>query len=287
MKVHPFSAASPELDADTTNELTASIRLHGQLVPILVWRGDVLDGRKRLAICEALGITPKVEVISDDADAARVAVDANVLRTHYTASQRAMFAASIATATPADAVNMRRDRTKRNSASYDGTADVATKPVTIRDAATLLNAHASQVTTAKQLQREAAPEVVDAVRRGQLTLHAAKTIASAVPKEEQARVTAEVVANTHGKRNTPGRIISAAASAPGIRNLPMRNAAAAVERGVNAMLATGEALEPLVKTAVLSADQRESITHTIKQVLALVRRITHTLTVGDQHERQA
>lgn len=41
-------------------ELRASIAAVGPLLPVLMWRGVVLDGRKRDAICSELGLVPRV-----------------------------------------------------------------------------------------------------------------------------------------------------------------------------------------------------------------------------------
>ncbi len=45
-------------------ELRASISAVGQLVPLLIWHGVTIDGRRREPILEALGIAPAVRVLS-------------------------------------------------------------------------------------------------------------------------------------------------------------------------------------------------------------------------------
>ena len=42
-----FPDASPEADA----RLAASIAKYGQRVPVSVWNGEILDGRRRIAAC--------------------------------------------------------------------------------------------------------------------------------------------------------------------------------------------------------------------------------------------
>jgi ParB-like chromosome segregation protein Spo0J len=277
VNIHPYSAASPELDATAMSDLAESIRTQGQLVPVLVWRGEVIDGRKRMAVCDALGIEPRVETLSDDADGARVAVDANVLRTHYTPSQRAMFAAGIANAKRGDIGGGRRQRADEQICS--------SAPVTEQQAADLLHVARTNVTAAKRIQRTAAPEVVDAVRRGDLTLHAAGKIAAEVPAPDQPRVTAEVVAAKKGTRNTPHAIISAVS--PGFRNAPRRDVAASLERGIEAMLATVESLAEVADGVSLTEPQREHLTGTLRHIIRAARTLERTLSHGGSNERSA
>lgn len=298
MNVHPFSAASPDMDTQELQALTESIRAQGQLVPILMWRGAVLDGRKRLSICEALGLPPKLETLGDEADPARVAVDVNVLRTKYTVSQRAMFAARVANATKTDAGRMRsggatvncqllKARTPEGLETDDDSQLKSAAPdvITITQAAEKLGVQQSQVSRAKKLIRTAAPEVVAAVQSGHLTLHAANQINDAVPVERQPEVTAEVLAAKTGTRNTPSKIINAAA--PGLRNTQRRDAVASMDRGFSALLATAESIEPLTVQFTCTSEQKESLTQNITHVIRILKRIERAITHGDTHDRHA
>lgn len=48
----------------TEAELRASISAVGPLLPVLKWLGATIDGRRREAICEDLGVLPAVRVLS-------------------------------------------------------------------------------------------------------------------------------------------------------------------------------------------------------------------------------
>ncbi len=52
-------------------ELRASIAAIGPLLPVLIWENEVLDGRKRQAICEELGLMPRVLQLHSLPDACR------------------------------------------------------------------------------------------------------------------------------------------------------------------------------------------------------------------------
>jgi hypothetical protein len=183
--ISKLSAASPDMDPDELAALEADIRKHGQLVPILLRGLKVIDGRKRLAACRAIGIEPKTMQIGT-ADPVQIARSANLLRTHYTTGQRADYAAELATATKADAAR-RAKRCHKMAAEYESDSQLRVAlPVTVAEAAAVCDVHPATVEKAKRLRRKAAPEVSAAVRAGLLSLHAASQLAATTPKGEQA-----------------------------------------------------------------------------------------------------
>lgn len=193
--VSSVSAASPDMGAQEFAEFVEDIRANGQLVPIWVRGDEVIDGRKRLAACQQLGIEPKVVNLDPGQDAERVSRALNVLRTHYSPSQRAMYAAGRANATKADGHRARVGISTKNDGDAIVTGKQAGREVGVGE---------SYVIAAKKVMRDGAPEVVASVRAGTLTLHAANKIVDALPKEEQPAAVAKVVEASVGKsRHTP------------------------------------------------------------------------------------
>jgi ParB/RepB/Spo0J family partition protein len=93
MKIHPAASLLPALEGDALKELVESIRTRGQLVPIVVHQGRVIDGRNRLHACSVLGIKPKfVEAKLGDRSPEEYVLDANLERRHLNPSQKAMLA---------------------------------------------------------------------------------------------------------------------------------------------------------------------------------------------------
>lgn len=78
----------PGLTATEVDELTASIRTHGVLVPILkAADGSIVAGHHRAAIAERLGVECPAEVLSDDrpdAELRSMAFELNLHRRHLT-----------------------------------------------------------------------------------------------------------------------------------------------------------------------------------------------------------
>lgn len=192
--VSAVSAASPDMDARSFDEFVEDIRANGQLVPIWVRGDEVIDGRKRLAACQQLGIEPKVVNLDPEQDAERISRALNVLRTHYSPSQRAMYAGARANATIRDGRSFHKSSPTKNSGAV----------LTLRQAAAEVGVAQSYVIAAKRVIRDAAPEVTTAVRTGSLTLHAAEQIVAAIPKEDQAAAVVKVVESSRGNsRHTP------------------------------------------------------------------------------------
>lgn len=192
LQVSEISARSPDMSDADFSALIEDIRKNGQLVPIWTRGGEIIDGRKRFAACKELGIEPQTIDLAPDQDAEAISRALNILRTHYTPSQRAMFAAERANATRATGRQRRL------------IGELPDQKTTVAEAARESAINESSVQIAKKIKREAAPEITDAIKSGKLTLHAGEQIMQAVAKPEQAAAVAKVIEANRGKaRNTP------------------------------------------------------------------------------------
>jgi len=66
--IHPAAELPPTLTVEEYESLKASIgdHRHGQLKPIITYKGRIIDGRSRYRICQELGIEPKIEELTGD-----------------------------------------------------------------------------------------------------------------------------------------------------------------------------------------------------------------------------
>jgi hypothetical protein len=94
MKFHPLCSLFPVLSGPDLAALAADIKTHGQREPILLFNGEILDGRNRFKACEIAGVKPRFKKFTGDDPAALVA-SLNLHRRHLTDSQRAMLAAEL------------------------------------------------------------------------------------------------------------------------------------------------------------------------------------------------
>lgn len=90
MKAHRFADIVPMIPRRNVSEMLHDIRHHGLREPIMVFEGDILDGRTRYIACRRAGIEPKTENYSGS-DALLYALEAN--RGRLNQSQTAMVIA--------------------------------------------------------------------------------------------------------------------------------------------------------------------------------------------------
>lgn len=87
--VHESADTFDMLDDSAFEKLKASIDKHGQLVPIVLYDGKILDGRNRAKACDQLGLRPKTTTLEEVESPAVWAYEINENRRHLTASQKA------------------------------------------------------------------------------------------------------------------------------------------------------------------------------------------------------
>lgn len=98
LETHPLAEAFPLIEGKEFEELTASVKKHGLINPIILLDGRIIDGRNRYRACLAAGVEPDfMEFEETDPARQEGLVEAlNVHRRHLTESQRAMIAARFA-----------------------------------------------------------------------------------------------------------------------------------------------------------------------------------------------
>jgi ParB-like nuclease domain len=150
---HPLADIFPLLDEDGLRALAEDIRANGLREPIVLYEGQILDGRCRYRACEIAG------VVADTLDYAGTdpvafVVSKNLRRRHLTESQRAMVAALLA--------ELPRGANQHTAAGMP-----------IGTAAELMNVSKRSVARAKEVLRHGDATLVEAAKTGALTVSAA------------------------------------------------------------------------------------------------------------------
>lgn len=169
MQQHPLSAAFPAMSAEDFRALKDSIMNIGVQNPITVFEGMVIDGWHRYKAARELDMDcPSVEL--GDVDPRDFVMAQNKARRHTTQAQLAMATTSV--------YAWRPHGDQRSALSAD-------RAKSTKELAQVAGVGVRSIEQAKTVQTKAAPEVVEAVKKGEIGLPKAAAIAK-LPKEEQA-----------------------------------------------------------------------------------------------------
>lgn len=169
---HPLADIFPMIAEADLKVLAADIAANGQVDPILLLEGKVLDGRNRQVACKLAGIEPLYTDFGG-ADPVSFVLSKNLHRRHLSESQRAMAAAMIV------------DWERGINQTTAGAANLQT-----RRAAEKLSISERSVFSAKRIREHGAPELIEAIRSGKVAVHTGEAI-SELQHAEQARVIRE------------------------------------------------------------------------------------------------
>ncbi len=197
--IHPVAFLSPDKTADEQAQLVEDIKEHRQLVPIVRWRGWVIDGRHRLAACLEAGVAPRFEDVDDDAHPGELFLSLVGRQRKMTVSQLAALAVELA----------RWSTRGRPRAGEEDDPDL--RVITQEEAARMLGISRSQVTQARRVFSEESPAVEElrrAVINGLVTINAAAAAAKHPPEVQRAAL--ELV--------TGGKARSLSATIPQVNN---------------------------------------------------------------------
>ncbi len=170
-KQHPLSASFPAMDADDFQSLKDSIENIGVQNPITLYDGMVIDGWHRYTIATELGMECRT-VDLGEVDPRDFVLAQNRARRHITQAQLAMATTTVYAWRPVG----------NPAFSQSGTeCPIAKSNAQLAEAAGVSEKTIKQ---AKAVQTKAAPEVIAAVKSGEIGLPKAAAIAK-LPKEEQ------------------------------------------------------------------------------------------------------
>jgi len=162
------------------HELAEDIRQRGQLHPVVMHQGQVLDGRNRLSACEIAGVEPRFMEWTGTGSPTEWVIATNLTRRHLTASQRAVVALDLLPLLEQEAKERQRRSQGRGK---KGAKECATSNGKASEvAARFTHSNSRYIETVKSIQAKA-PEVIEKVRSGQLTVPNARRVAELPPSE--------------------------------------------------------------------------------------------------------
>ena len=188
MKNHPVSDVWPMMDEAKIAELADDIRKNGQLVPVWLYEGKILDGRNRWAACKIAGVDPKTKEYTGDEPTA-FAVSLNDRRRHMNKGSLAAVAAELEPFFAADAKRRQIEAGKQHGRGQKVMAKMpeaiqkTPTPVARNEAAKSVGVGDRYVQDAKKVKAEA-PEVFERLKAGKITLQDAKREVAKKPTDD-------------------------------------------------------------------------------------------------------
>ena len=177
---YPFSSLVylfPRMSPEELARLVASIREHGLLEPIVVWRREIIDGLHRALACLKAGVEPVYRPLPDDADPLEFVLAKNGDRRDMSISQRAV-----------SAYKLSMWSTRGRPRKEDGTGDHPSRRYTQGEAAKRLGVSRRLVSYAARVlgpDSPAHPAVRRAVELGRITVNDAGSVLGEPPEVQR------------------------------------------------------------------------------------------------------
>jgi len=166
---HPLSAAFPPMSDEEFQALKDSIYINDVLNPITIFEDQVIDGWHRYKAATELAMACPTVDMDESIDPAGFVTAQNKARRHITQAQMAMAMAQV----------------YRWRANGGNQSAVPAECKSTAEMADIAGVGQRSMEQAKTVEKKAAPEVVAAVKRGDIGLEKAAAIAK-LPMQEQA-----------------------------------------------------------------------------------------------------
>ena len=190
---HPACLLFPRLPKDELNALAADIKANGLRNSVVRYKGQVLDGRNRLAACKIAKVKPTFIEWDGTGSPVEWVISENLIRRHLSASQRAVIAADLLPMLEQEAKDRQRlsqgrgKKVAKSLATSSGKASIA--------AARIAKTNSTYVEAVKSISK-AAPELIEKVRNGDLSIPDAKRL-SEIPDQKRAEMLKQVNGKSH------------------------------------------------------------------------------------------
>ena len=183
---HPAACIFPALRGEELDALVADIKAHGLHERIVLYDGQILDGRNRYAACLLARVEPLF--VEWDPRRGETAVDyvlsRNLHRRHLDESQRAMVAAKVREMLMPEARERQGAGLKQGARVSVGTNSPPREKTAVQ-AAVALNVSSTSVKSASTVLELAEPELVKAVQDGRVSVSAAAKVATLPPAKQR------------------------------------------------------------------------------------------------------
>jgi hypothetical protein len=186
VKHHPYSNIWPMMTGPDFENLKADIKANGLRLPVLTYKGAILDGRNRALACDQTGIEVRYQEAkaTTDEDALALVVSLNDHRRHLSENQRALAASKLANIIHGHNQHIEKIMDTSNEvSSISAEAAAAHHPVSTVAAARAMNVPLMRLTRMRGVEKYGTKEELDAVLKGDVSLD--KQYNKVKPKREK------------------------------------------------------------------------------------------------------
>lgn len=206
---HPVAELFPMLDDEDMQALSDDIAANGLAQAVVLDRdGQLLDGRNRLRACELAGVAARTKVYDGD-DPISFSISLNMKRRHLTTGQKAAVACASLPLYEAEAERHRRAAISASRGSETAANRQPSEPTLAPKASreSTARAAANTGTSGRSVARfkrvaEEAPDLVDKVKDGSVSLDRADRIVRDRQSQERKIVEARAEANAVEEKTT-------------------------------------------------------------------------------------
>ena len=175
----------PLIEGQELLDLAADIKERGLHHPILLHPdGSILDGRNRFRACELVGVEPRFDTWDGKGSLLGLVVSLNLQRRHLSASQRSLLAGKAKAAFAEERHKAQLAALKQNATDQKEVSERLDPGQARDDAGKAFKVSGPLVDAGEKVVLEGAPELIEAVERGSISVQAAAAIVD-LPKAEQ------------------------------------------------------------------------------------------------------
>jgi hypothetical protein len=195
LPIHPYAEIFPPMQFPAFDALCGDIARHGLQEEIVLYEGQILEGRNRYLACLAKGVPPRFRGYAGECGSPLAFVVArNLHRRHLTESQRALLAARLKPLFEAQARQRQLAGLKKGDAlpvwtNSSRREEDRNTGGSAQRAAEAVHVSATSVKLADRVRKLGVPELVDALSADLLSVSAAACIAK-LNAEQQREVVA-------------------------------------------------------------------------------------------------
>lgn len=172
LEYHEYANIYRMLPEDELQKMAKSIAKKGQVLPIILYEGKILDGRNRYKACGIAGVEPRIEEYTGD-DPIGLIASLNDHRRHDDVTERAMVGARMANLVHGG-----------QGGKLKSSTETLSPIITIDRAAELSGSSRANIKRAKPIVTTGIPELQDMVDAGDVSIRAGSEVAK-LPVDEQ------------------------------------------------------------------------------------------------------